>query len=63
MLDLLGNPARLDELEELGLDVVGAPDLPEHGFPFLVPAPFDETVRGVHHQEGSYGEEASRDPR
>lgn len=60
VLHLLGNAAGLQDLVELGLDVVGAADLSENRLAFLQAAALDETVWGVDHEECAGCEEDRR---
>ena len=60
MLNLLSHVAGLNDLIELSIDVVGSPDLLEHGLSFVEVASFDQAVGGVGDQQCSDGEKDGR---
>jgi hypothetical protein len=61
VLDLLGDAAGLHDLVELGLHVVGAADLLEHGLALVQAPALDEAVGRVHHEQRTQGEQQGRD--
>uniref|UniRef100_A0A804LG77 Uncharacterized protein n=1 Tax=Zea mays TaxID=4577 RepID=A0A804LG77_MAIZE len=61
VLDLLRHAARLHDLVELRLHVVGAPDPLEHGLALVQAAALDEAVGRVRHEERAQGEQRRRD--
>jgi len=57
VLHLFSHTTCLNQLQKLRFNVVGATNLFEHSFSFFQTTTFDETVGGVHHQQGSYGQQ------
>ena len=55
VFDLFSHKTCLNQLQKLRFNVLGATNLSEHSFSFFQAATFDETVGGVHHQQGSQG--------
>lgn len=54
VLDLFSHTTCLNQLQKLRFNVVSATNLFQHSFSFFQTATFDETVGGVHHQQGSH---------
>ncbi|CAA7395465.1 unnamed protein product [Spirodela intermedia] len=63
VLHLLGGATGLKDLLEFGFHIRDAANTAEHCFPFLQPAPLDETVGGLRDEQRAHREEQRRHPR